>query len=64
MYNRSATSIFCFLLLSTLVKIDMLVIGIDESQLNSLENSAQFPTLLARVVHDSNDGSPPKEEKS
>lgn len=63
MYNRSA-SIFCLLLLSILVNIDMLVIGIYQSQLSDLENSAQSPTLLARVVHDSNDGSPPQEEKT
>lgn len=64
MYNRSATSIFCLLLLSTLVDIDTPVIGIQTSQLSNLDNSFQSPTLLARVVHDSDDRSPPREEKA
>ncbi len=63
MYNRS-TTIFYLLLLSALVKIDMSVIGMHESQLSNLENSAQSPTLLARVVHDSDDNSAPKEDKT
>jgi hypothetical protein len=63
MYNRSTTSIFCLLLLSTLVNIDTPVIGIQTSQLSNLDNSVQAPTLLSRVVHDSDDRSPPREEK-
>ena len=64
MYNRSTTSIFYLLLLSSFFKIDMSVIGMPESQLSNLENSAQSPTLLARVVHDSDDNSAPKEDKT
>ena len=64
MYTRSATSIFCLLLLSTLVDIDTPVIGIQTSQLSNLDNSVQSPTLLARVVHDADDRSPPREEKT
>jgi hypothetical protein len=64
MYSRSTTIIFWLLLLSTLFKIDMSAIDIYKPQLSHLENSAQFPTLLARVVHDSDDRSPPKEEKN
>jgi hypothetical protein len=64
MYIRSANSIFCLLLLSTLIKIDMSVIGMHESQHSNLENSVQSPTLLARVVHDSDDNSAPKEDKT
>jgi hypothetical protein len=64
MYNRSTTSIFCLILLSTLVNIDTPVIGIQTSQLSNLDNSVQAPTLLARVVHDSDDRSPPREEKA
>ena len=64
MYNRSTNSIFCLLLLSTLVKIDTSVIEIAESQLSNLDKSAQSPTLLARVVHDADDRSPPREEKT
>lgn len=64
MYNRSTTSIFYLLLLSTLVKIDMSVAKIGESQLSNLKNSTQSPALLARVVHDADDRSLPKEEKS
>jgi hypothetical protein len=64
MSNRSTTSIFYLLLLSALVKIDISIIGIHESQLSNLENSAQSPTLLARVVHDSDDNSAPKEDKT
>jgi hypothetical protein len=62
MYNRSA-SMFCLILLSILVKVDISVVGMDRSQLSSPENSAQSPMLLARVVHDSDDRSPPREEK-
>jgi peptidyl-tRNA hydrolase len=62
MYTRSTTSIFYLLLLSTLIKIDMSIIG--ESQLGNLKNSAQSPTLIARVVHDADDRSLPKEEKT
>jgi hypothetical protein len=64
MYNRSATSIFWLLVLSTLIKIDMSIIGTQKSQLSNLENSVQAPTLLSRVVHDSDDRSPPREEKA
>jgi hypothetical protein len=64
MYNRSTTSIFCLILLSTLVNIDMPVIGIQTSQRSNLDNSVQAPTLLSRVVHDSDDRSPPREEKA
>ena len=64
MYNRSTTSIFCLVLLLTLVNIDMSIIGIQVSQLSNLDNSVQSPTLLARVVHDSDDRSPPREEKA
>jgi hypothetical protein len=64
MYNRSTTSIFCLILLSTLVNIDTPVIGIQTSQLSNLDNSVQAPTLLSRVVHDSDDRSPPREEKA
>jgi hypothetical protein len=64
MYNRSTTSIFCLLLLSALLNIDTPVIGIHASQLSNLDNSVQSPTLLARVVHDADDRSPPTEEKT
>jgi hypothetical protein len=64
MYNRSTTSIFCLILLSTLVNIDTPVIGIQTSQLSNLDNSVQAPTLLSRVVHDSDDNSAPKEGKT
>jgi hypothetical protein len=64
MYNRSTTSMFCLLLLSTLVNIDTPVVGIHSSQLSNLDNSVQAPTLLSRVVHDSDDRSPPREEKA
>jgi hypothetical protein len=64
MYNRSTNSIFCLLLLSILVKIDTSVIEISESQLSNLDKSAQSPTFLARVVHDADDRSLPKEEKT
>jgi hypothetical protein len=40
----------------------MSIIG--ESQLGNLKNSAQSPTLIARVVHDADDRSLPKEEKT
>jgi hypothetical protein len=64
MYNRSTTSIFCLILLSTLVNIDTPVIGIQTSQRSNLDNSVQDPTLLARVVHDADDNSAPKEGKT
>jgi hypothetical protein len=64
MSNRSTNSIFCLLLLSTFFKIDMSAVGMYESQLSNLENLAQSPTLLARVVHDSDDNSAPKEDKT
>ena len=62
MYTRAITSIFCLLLLSTLIKIDILIIG--KSQLSNLKNSVQSPILLARAVHDADDRSPPREEKA
>ena len=40
------------------------MIGIDQSQFSHLDNSAQSPTLLARVVHDGDDHPAPKEEKT
>ena len=64
MYNRSTTSIFCLLLLSTFVKIDMSLVGTDQSQLSNLENPAQSPVLLTRVVHDANDRSPSPPKKT
>ena len=64
MYNRSTISIFCLLLLSTLTKINMSMIGTDQSQFGNLDNLAQSPTLLARVVHDGDDKPAPKEEKT
>ncbi len=66
MYNRSTASIFCVLLSSILIKIDMSVTGQHGSQFSYLPNSAQSPILLARVVHDSDDRSPspPQENKT
>ena len=42
----------------------MSIIGTDQSQFGNLDNSAQSPTLLARVVHDGDDKPAPKEEKT
>ena len=64
MYNRSTVSIFCLLLLSTLTKINMSIIGTYQLQFGNLDNSAQSPTLLARVVHDGDDHPAPREEKT
>jgi hypothetical protein len=64
MSNRSTTSMFWLLLLSALLNIDISIMGIHASQLSNLENSVQSPTLLARVVHDADDRSPPTEEKT
>lgn len=64
MHNRSTASIFWLLLLSILPKINIPVVGTHQSQFSNLANSAQLPTLLARVIHDPDDNSAPKEEKT
>jgi hypothetical protein len=59
MLAKSIVGISCLLVLSVLTELPMPIDGDRNSRSSSFEKTTKSTSLLARVVHDSGDGSPP-----
>jgi hypothetical protein len=59
MNQRLISSTFFLVVLSIVPELSMVINGHKESQAGRGEKTSQSTLLLARVVHDSGDGSPP-----
>jgi hypothetical protein len=59
MDNRSISVIFCLLAFSIVADISIQINGNQTAQFSGVQQISPSTSILARVVHDSGDGSPP-----